>query len=93
MDRPAASATRADWDEYAESLGLDPEEYGNKDDLIAAVDDAEEAGGTDSSVESKAERSDAWQAAYDHALSIPGNTEKTAAIFADQNFQTDEFSA
>lgn len=94
MERPAASASRADWDEYAQSLDIDPEEYSNKDDLIAAVD-AEEAltgvSNDDDDAEAKSERSPAWRKAYEHALSIEGNTEKTAAIFADQNFQTEEF--
>lgn len=36
-DRPAQSATRAEWDEYARSQGVDPEEYSSKEDLIAAL--------------------------------------------------------
>jgi hypothetical protein len=35
---PAASATRSEWDAYAESVGVDPSEYGSKDELIAAVE-------------------------------------------------------
>lgn len=35
--RPANSATRAEWDEYARSQGVDPDQYGSKDDLIAAL--------------------------------------------------------
>jgi hypothetical protein len=35
--RPANSATRAEWDEFARSKGVDPDEYGSKDDLIAAL--------------------------------------------------------
>ena len=37
-DAPAHSATREEWDEYARSKGLDPEEYGNKEALIEAVE-------------------------------------------------------
>lgn len=32
---PAQSATRAEWDEYAQSQGVDPSEFGSKDELIA----------------------------------------------------------
>lgn len=35
---PAKSATRGEWDEYAASIGIDPEQYSSKDDLIAAVE-------------------------------------------------------
>jgi hypothetical protein len=35
---PAQSATRADWDAYAESQGLDPSAYATKEDVIAAVE-------------------------------------------------------
>jgi hypothetical protein len=35
--KPAMSATRAEWDEYARSQGVDPDEYSSKDDLIAAL--------------------------------------------------------
>lgn len=34
---PANSATRAEWDEYARSQGVDPDQYSSKDDLIAAL--------------------------------------------------------
>ena len=37
-DRPAQSATRAEWDEYARSKGVDPEEFSSKDDLMAQFD-------------------------------------------------------
>ena len=37
-DAPAKSATRAEWDEYAQKLGLDPEEYSSKGELIEAVE-------------------------------------------------------
>ncbi len=43
MDRPAKDASRADWDEYATSLNLNPDEYSNKEALIEAADAAEEA--------------------------------------------------
>jgi hypothetical protein len=36
--RPNKSAKRADWDAYAESIGIDPSEYETKDDLIEAVE-------------------------------------------------------
>lgn len=36
--KPAAGATRAEWDAYAASSGLDPSGYGTKDELIAAVE-------------------------------------------------------
>lgn len=34
-DAPAKSASREEWDEYARSKGVDPDEFGNKDDLAA----------------------------------------------------------
>jgi hypothetical protein len=37
-DAPPHSASREEWDAYAQSKGLDPEEFGNKEDLIAAVE-------------------------------------------------------
>jgi hypothetical protein len=37
-DRPAASATRAEWDEYARSKGVDPDQFSSKDDLMAQFD-------------------------------------------------------
>ena len=40
--RPAKQAGREKWDAYAQALGLDPENYSSKDDLIAAVDEAEQ---------------------------------------------------
>lgn len=43
LERPAKSANRDDWDAYARSLDIDPDEYSSKDDLIAAVDRAEDA--------------------------------------------------
>jgi hypothetical protein len=36
-NRPATSATRAEWDEYARSKDVDPDEYSSKEDLIAAL--------------------------------------------------------
>jgi hypothetical protein len=36
-DAPATSATRAEWDDYARSKGVDPEQFSSKDDLIAAL--------------------------------------------------------
>jgi hypothetical protein len=36
-NRPSASATRAEWDEYARSKGVDPDEFSSKEDLIAAL--------------------------------------------------------
>lgn len=39
LGRPAKSASRGDWDDYARSLGLDPDDYPSKDDLIQAVDE------------------------------------------------------
>lgn len=42
-DRPAKSASREDWNAYAETLGLDPDDYSSKDDLIDAVDEAEDS--------------------------------------------------
>lgn len=38
--QPAKSATREEWNDYAESIGLDPEEYGSKGELIEAVEAA-----------------------------------------------------
>lgn len=35
--KPATSATRAEWDEYARSQGVDPDQFSSKDDLIAAL--------------------------------------------------------
>ena len=32
--KPAASASRADWDAYAESQGVDPSQFGSKQELI-----------------------------------------------------------
>lgn len=37
-EAPAKSATRAEWDAYAASVGVDSEEYASKDDLIEAVE-------------------------------------------------------
>jgi hypothetical protein len=37
-DRPAQSATRAEWDEYARSKGVDPDQFSSKDDLMAEFD-------------------------------------------------------
>ena len=37
-DRPAPSATRAEWDDYARSQGVDPDEFSSKDDLMAHFD-------------------------------------------------------
>jgi hypothetical protein len=42
-ERPAKSASREDWDQYAESIGVDPEKFSSKQDLIDAVDEAEQA--------------------------------------------------
>lgn len=36
-EAPAASATRAEWDDYARSRGVDPDAYGSKDELQAAL--------------------------------------------------------
>jgi hypothetical protein len=36
-EAPARSATRQDWDAYARTVGLDPDGFTNKDDLIAAI--------------------------------------------------------
>jgi hypothetical protein len=36
-DAPATSATRAEWDDYARSKGVDPEQFSSKDELIAAL--------------------------------------------------------
>jgi hypothetical protein len=44
-DRPAKSASREDWNAYAQSLGIDPEEHSSKDDLIEAVDEKERSDG------------------------------------------------
>ena len=38
--KPAKSASREDWDEYARSQGVDPDEFSNKDDLVAHFDSA-----------------------------------------------------
>lgn len=38
MDKPTKDAPRAEWDEYAESINVDPEEYSNKESLIEAVE-------------------------------------------------------
>ena len=35
--KPWKTATRAEWDEYARTQGLDPAEYGSKDALIEAL--------------------------------------------------------
>jgi hypothetical protein len=42
MDQPTSSATRATWNEYAESLGFDPGNYSTKEELIAAVSETED---------------------------------------------------
>lgn len=34
---PAKSASRGEWDEYALSQGLDPDDYATKEDLIEAL--------------------------------------------------------
>jgi hypothetical protein len=36
-DRPAQSATRAEWDDYARAQGVDPDEFSSKEDLIEAL--------------------------------------------------------
>lgn len=36
--RPAKSASRAEWDEHAKGLGIDPEEHASKEALIEAVE-------------------------------------------------------
>lgn len=42
IERPANSSNRPALDKYAQdALGLDPSEYGTKDELIAAIDKAE----------------------------------------------------
>jgi hypothetical protein len=46
-ERPNKDATRLEWDAYASTLDLDPEEYPNKEALIEAVDAAEEADAAD----------------------------------------------
>lgn len=38
--RPNKNASREAWDAYAESLGLDPDDFSSKDSLIDAVDQA-----------------------------------------------------
>jgi hypothetical protein len=35
--KPAKSATRDEWDAYAQSMGVDPDDYSSKDDLIEAL--------------------------------------------------------
>lgn len=40
---PARSASRTEWDDYASALGLNPDAYGTKDELIAAVGEAQVA--------------------------------------------------
>jgi hypothetical protein len=47
VEKPNKDATRSDWDEYAQSLGLDPEEYSNKEALVEAVEAEEVAQGID----------------------------------------------
>jgi hypothetical protein len=42
VDRPVKDASRSEWDEYGKYLGLNPDEYANKDALIDAADAAEE---------------------------------------------------
>lgn len=37
---PAKSAKREEWDAAAETVGIDPSLYGNKDDLVQAVEAA-----------------------------------------------------
>lgn len=37
MSKPWKTATRAEWDDYARSQGLDPDEFKSKEDLIKAV--------------------------------------------------------
>lgn len=36
-EQPAKSATRAEWDDYARSVGVNPDDYSSKDDLIEAL--------------------------------------------------------
>lgn len=43
VSRPTHSATRGEWDDYARSIGLDPDAYANKDELVAAVEAKDEA--------------------------------------------------
>lgn len=38
VERPAKTATRQAWDEYARALGLDPAEFSSKADLIDAAE-------------------------------------------------------
>ena len=37
-ERPNKDASRAEWDDYAKTLDLDPEDYQNKEALIEAVE-------------------------------------------------------
>lgn len=41
MERPVKDASRSEWDEYGKYLGLNPDEYPNKEALIEAADAAE----------------------------------------------------
>jgi hypothetical protein len=47
MDRPSKDASRGDWDKYAKSLDLNPDEYSNKEALIEAVEAEEVASAVD----------------------------------------------
>jgi hypothetical protein len=39
-EQPAKSASRDEWNAYAQSVGVNPDEYGTKDELIEAVEAA-----------------------------------------------------
>lgn len=92
-ERPSKDASRSDWDDYAKTLDLNPEDYQNKEALIEAVEaelllrDDEKKG---KYPEGREGASKSWKKAYDHAVAH-GNPEKTATLYADQHFQDEEF--
>jgi hypothetical protein len=80
-------ATRDELDKQAESLGLNPEDYKNKDEVQAAID---EAGGTESNGETTGEKLDEFgrPRIEDRNVDAGGaSLGTTAGDGNDQNFQ------
>ncbi len=108
LGAPAKSATRSEWDIYADELGLDPEEYGTKEDLIAACEaKAEESEAPVTEGEATAAlpaegKKGKYPEGYEDAAKpwkkaydhaiANGNPPKTAVIFADLNMDAEEFN-
>lgn len=75
-DRPTKDASRGDWDDYAQSLGLNPDEFSNKDALIEAVEAEEVASAVD-------DDEDGEKGNYDSAITREDLGDPEAAINAD----------